>query len=152
MTVTSGSILSDALLQGCRQRAAGYDRDNKFCQEDFDELKAAGYLKLTLPQEFGGQGYTLNQYTREARRLANYAPGDRALPQHAPLLGRHRRRQLARGRQVGRVHPRGRGQGRSVRRRPRRERQRDVDRDVDHQGREGATAATSSPDGSRSAA
>jgi alkylation response protein AidB-like acyl-CoA dehydrogenase len=74
MTVTSGSILTDALLQGCRQRAAGYDRDNKFCQEDFDELKAAGYLKLTLPQEFGGQGYTLNQYTREARKLASYAP------------------------------------------------------------------------------
>jgi alkylation response protein AidB-like acyl-CoA dehydrogenase len=74
MAVTSVSILSDALLQACRQRAAGYDRDNKFCQEDFDELKAAGYLKLTLPQEFGGQGYTLNQYTREARRLANYAP------------------------------------------------------------------------------
>lgn len=74
MTVTSGSILSDALLEGCRQRAAGYDRDNKFCQEDFNELKAAGYLKLTLPKEFGGLGYTLNQYTREARRLANYAP------------------------------------------------------------------------------
>ena len=74
MSVTSGSILSDALLQACRQRAAGYDRDNKFCQEDFDELKAAGYLKMTLPEEFGGLGYTLNQYTREARRLANYAP------------------------------------------------------------------------------
>ena len=74
MTVASGSILSDALLQACRARAAGYDRDNKFCQEDFDELKAAGYLKLTLPTEFGGLGYTLNQYTREARRLANYAP------------------------------------------------------------------------------
>jgi alkylation response protein AidB-like acyl-CoA dehydrogenase len=74
MSVTTGSILSDALLQRCRERAAGYDRDNKFCQEDFDELKAAGYLKLTLPQEFGGLGYTLNQYTREARRLATHAP------------------------------------------------------------------------------
>src|SRR5258708_35743233 len=74
MAVTSGSILSDALLQGCRQRAAGYDRDNRFCQEDFDELKAAGYLNLTLPKEFGGLGYTLNQYTREARRLPGYAP------------------------------------------------------------------------------
>ena len=74
MAVTSGSILTEALLQACRQRAAGYDRDNKFCQEDFDELKAAGYLKLTLPQEFGGQGYSLNQYTREARRLATHAP------------------------------------------------------------------------------
>ena len=74
MAVTSGSVLSDSLLQACRQRAAGYDRDNKFCQEDFDELKAAGYLKLTVPPEFGGQGYTLNQYGREVRRLANYAP------------------------------------------------------------------------------
>src|SRR6187401_1085759 len=74
MAVTSGSVLSDALLQACRARAAGYDRDNKFCQEDFNELKAAGYLKLTVPPEFGGQGYTLNQYTREARRLASYAP------------------------------------------------------------------------------
>jgi len=74
MSVTTGSIVSDALLQACRQRAAGYDRDNKFCQEDFDELKAAGYLKMTLPEEFGGLGYTLNQYTREARRLATHAP------------------------------------------------------------------------------
>ena len=74
MSVTTGSIVSDALLQACRQRAAGYDRDNKFCQEDFDELKAAGYLNMTLPKEFGGLGYTLNQYTREARRLATHAP------------------------------------------------------------------------------
>jgi len=74
MSVTSGSILSDALLQACRARAAGYDRDNKFCQEDFDELRAAGYLNMTLPPEFGGLGYTLNQYTREARRLASHAP------------------------------------------------------------------------------
>ena len=73
MSVTT-SVLTDALLQACRARAAGYDRDNKFCKEDFDELKAAGYLNLTLPPEFGGQGYTLNQYTREARRLAGYAP------------------------------------------------------------------------------
>ena len=74
MAVSSGTILTETLLQACRQRAAGYDRENKFCQEDFDELKAAGYLKLTLPPEFGGQGYTLNQYTREARRLAKHAP------------------------------------------------------------------------------
>jgi alkylation response protein AidB-like acyl-CoA dehydrogenase len=74
MSVTSGSVISDALLQACRQRAAGYDRDNKFCQEDFDELRAAGYLKLTLPEDFGGLGDTRNQDTREARRLASYAP------------------------------------------------------------------------------
>jgi alkylation response protein AidB-like acyl-CoA dehydrogenase len=74
MSTTTDSVLSDALLEGCRQRAAGYDRDNRFCQEDFDELRRAGYLTLTLPPEFGGRGYTLHQYTREARRLASYAP------------------------------------------------------------------------------
>jgi alkylation response protein AidB-like acyl-CoA dehydrogenase len=75
MTVAAaGSILSDALLQGCRQRAAGYDRDNKFCQEDFDELKAAGYLKMAIPKEFGGLGYTLHQAHQETRRLARHAP------------------------------------------------------------------------------
>jgi alkylation response protein AidB-like acyl-CoA dehydrogenase len=74
MTVAAGSILSDALLQGCRQRAAGYDRDNKFCQEDFDELKAAGYLKMTIPKEFGGLGYSLHEAHQETRRLARHAP------------------------------------------------------------------------------
>ena len=74
MTVAAGSILSDALLQGCRQRAAGYDRDNKFCQEDFDELKAAGYLKMAIPTEFGGLGYSLHQAHQETRRLARHAP------------------------------------------------------------------------------
>ena len=33
-----------------------YDRENRFCQEDFDELKAAGYLRLSTPTEFGGFG------------------------------------------------------------------------------------------------
>jgi alkylation response protein AidB-like acyl-CoA dehydrogenase len=74
MLTASESILSDALLEGCRSRAAGYDRDNRFCQEDFDELKKAGYLRMTLPKEFGGLGYTLAQAGRETRRLANYAP------------------------------------------------------------------------------
>ena len=59
---------------GCRQRAAGYDRDNKFCQEDFDALKAAGYLKMAIPKEFGGLGYTLHQAHQETRRLAKHAP------------------------------------------------------------------------------
>ena len=50
------SILSQALLEKLRSRAAGYDRDNKFFQEDFDELKAAGYLSMTIPPEIGGLG------------------------------------------------------------------------------------------------
>jgi alkylation response protein AidB-like acyl-CoA dehydrogenase len=74
MTTASSSVLSQALLDRCRERAAAYDRENRFCQEDFDELKAAGYLLLTVPKEFGGAGLTLAEYGREARQLARYAP------------------------------------------------------------------------------
>ena len=74
MSVASGSVLTDALLQRCRDRAAGYDRDNNFCQEDFDELKAAGYLDMALPTQLGGQGLTLAGVARETRLLALYAP------------------------------------------------------------------------------
>jgi alkylation response protein AidB-like acyl-CoA dehydrogenase len=74
MAVASQTILTETLLQACRQRAAGYDRDNKFCQEDFDELKAAGYLKMAVPREFGGLGMKLADVGRETRRLATYAP------------------------------------------------------------------------------
>lgn len=69
-----GSVLTQSLLDKCRERAPVYDRENRFCQEDFDELKAAGYLKLALPKEFGGPGMTLAQMSRETRQLALYAP------------------------------------------------------------------------------
>src|ERR671912_1098888 len=74
MPAVSTSLLADTVLEGCRGRAAGYDRDNRFCHEDFDELKAAGYLKMALPKEFGGYGLTLAEAGRETRRLATYAP------------------------------------------------------------------------------
>ena len=74
MSVASGTLVPETLLDKCRQRAAGYDRDNRFCQEDFDELKAAGYLKMAVPREFGGHGFTLAEVARETRRLAGYAP------------------------------------------------------------------------------
>src|SRR5256886_8275443 len=74
MTAASSSVLTQALLERCRERAPGYDRDNTFCLEDFNELKAAGYLKMAIPKEFGGVGMTLAQVARETRRLAQYAP------------------------------------------------------------------------------
>src|SRR6202165_252017 len=70
----SSAVLTQPLLDLCRERAPGYDRDNKFCREDFDELKAAGYLKMPIPKEFGGPGMTLAQVARETRLLAQYAP------------------------------------------------------------------------------
>ena len=68
------SILTDDLLKRCAERAPIYDRENRFCQDDFDELKAAGYLLLTVPPEFGGKGLTLAEMSQETRRLAYHAP------------------------------------------------------------------------------
>jgi alkylation response protein AidB-like acyl-CoA dehydrogenase len=74
MTVSSTSVLTQSLLDKCRERAPGYDRDNRFCQEDFDDLRAAGYLRMAIPKELGGLGMTLAQVGRETRQLAMYAP------------------------------------------------------------------------------
>jgi alkylation response protein AidB-like acyl-CoA dehydrogenase len=67
-------VLSDDLLQSFAKRAAAYDRDNRFFQEDFADLKRAGYLTMVVPTELGGRGLTLAQSCREQRRLAYYAP------------------------------------------------------------------------------
>ena len=70
---TGSGIVSDNLLQRCRERAPGYDRDNRFFQEDFDDLRRAGYLTIAVPRELGGQGLTFAECMREQRRLAYYA-------------------------------------------------------------------------------
>jgi alkylation response protein AidB-like acyl-CoA dehydrogenase len=71
---TGGQILTDEMLQRFGQRAPGYDRDNRFFQEDFDELRSAGYLKLAIPKDLGGFGYSLAQVAEQQRRLAYRAP------------------------------------------------------------------------------
>ena len=74
MTVVAASVLAESLLNRCRERAPEYDRNNRFFQEDFDELKSAGYLRMALPKEFGGQGMNVAEVGRETRKLAMYAP------------------------------------------------------------------------------
>jgi alkylation response protein AidB-like acyl-CoA dehydrogenase len=74
MAVVAESALTDQLLTRCRQRAPEYDRDNRFFQEDFDDLKAAGYLRMAIPRDFGGPGLNLVEVGRETRKLAMYAP------------------------------------------------------------------------------
>src|ERR687886_2270149 len=69
-----GPILTDELIDRCGQRAAGYDRDNRFFEEDFEELRAAGYLLAAVPEEFGGRGLSLAAVCHEQRRLAYRAP------------------------------------------------------------------------------
>jgi len=58
------TVLTEELLLRIRSRAAGYDRDNAFFQEDLDELRAAGYL---APR-------SLLEIARDQRLLAAHAP------------------------------------------------------------------------------
>ena len=68
------SVLTDELIARCGDRAATYDRENRFFSEDFEELRQAGYLKMPIPREFGGLGMSLAEVCREQRRLAYRAP------------------------------------------------------------------------------
>src|ERR1044071_999400 len=70
---TASSMLSDKMLQRFRERAPGYDRENRFFREDFDELREAGYLAIAAPRELGGHGLSFADCMREQRRLAYYA-------------------------------------------------------------------------------
>ena len=74
MAVAATSVLTQQILDRCRERAPGYDKDNRFFQEDFEDLKAAGYLRMAIPTEFGGLGMNLAEVGRETRKLAMYAP------------------------------------------------------------------------------
>ena len=78
-SATPTSILSDAMLKRFADRAPGYDRENRFFEEDFTELKQAGYLAAAVPRELGGGGLTFAQVMHEQRRLASHA--------HATALG-----------------------------------------------------------------
>src|SRR5215472_7749357 len=82
------SLLSDEMLGRFESRVASYDRENRFFQEDFEELRAAKYLLLPVPKELGGFGKTLAECCREQRRLAYYAPATAlALNMHIYWLG-----------------------------------------------------------------
>jgi alkylation response protein AidB-like acyl-CoA dehydrogenase len=68
------SVLTDAMLTRFAGRASKYDRENTFCTDDFNELRDAGYLRLAVPAELGGPGFSLADVVREQRRLGYYAP------------------------------------------------------------------------------
>jgi alkylation response protein AidB-like acyl-CoA dehydrogenase len=67
-------VLSDDKLRAFAERCGRYDRENRFFQEDFDDLRRAGYLTMAVPKELGGRGMNLAQVSREQRRLAYFAP------------------------------------------------------------------------------
>ena len=74
LAASAGSLLTGEILARFESRAATYDRENRFFDQDFEELRTTGYLRLPVPVELGGAGFTLAQMAREQRRLAYYAP------------------------------------------------------------------------------
>ena len=74
MSETPDTLLHDDLLERIRTRASGYDRDNTFFDEDLAELADAGYLRVLVPEEFGGLGWSLADAVRGQLRLAGAAP------------------------------------------------------------------------------
>lgn len=71
---TLESVLSDELLATFAERAVRHDAENTFFDDDLADLVRAGYLKLLVPTEFGGLGWTLAQTSAAQRRLAQAAP------------------------------------------------------------------------------
>jgi alkylation response protein AidB-like acyl-CoA dehydrogenase len=69
------TVLTDELLLRCHDRAERAARGDLPAQADLEELRAAGYLRLPTPPEFGGPGLSLAQVSAEQRRLAYYAAG-----------------------------------------------------------------------------
>ena len=80
------------MLQRFDERAPAYDRENRFFSEDFEELRASGYLSAPLPDRLR------RRRARPGRgqpRCSAGSPTTRRRPrrrQHAPLLGRAGRR------------------------------------------------------------
>jgi alkylation response protein AidB-like acyl-CoA dehydrogenase len=73
MTTTSFS-LSEELIERCGERAAIYDRENRFFSDDWEEISKTSFLQLNIPREFGGDGCSVYEVSRELRRLAYRAP------------------------------------------------------------------------------
>ena len=123
-TSTDADVLTDDMLARFDERAPTYDRENRFFDEDFAELKASGYLDVAIPTELGGGGVRPRRVlaARPPPRLPR--PGDGAGRQHARLLDRRRRRPAARRRRLVPVRARAGGGRRRAVRPPRRGRQR----------------------------
>jgi alkylation response protein AidB-like acyl-CoA dehydrogenase len=74
VSATPETLLTDDLLERIRERAAAYDRDNAFFDEDLAELREAGYLTALVPGELGGAGWGFEDVVRAQMRLAGAAP------------------------------------------------------------------------------
>ena len=68
------AVLTEELLHGIRDRAAGYDARNEFPHEDLEVLQEAGYLAALTPTADGGLGWDFATVVDAQKKLAAYAP------------------------------------------------------------------------------
>jgi alkylation response protein AidB-like acyl-CoA dehydrogenase len=73
-TVPATDLLTEELLARFDERAPVYDREHRFFQEDFDELRERGYLNAAVPTAFGGGGLSFAEVQALQSRLAYVAP------------------------------------------------------------------------------
>ncbi|QDH22067.1 acyl-CoA dehydrogenase family protein [Saccharibacillus brassicae] len=64
------AVWADELAGRFAKRAAKHDREGSFPFENFEELRAGGYAKLTLSEEQGGDGVSLYEWLLVQERLA----------------------------------------------------------------------------------
>ena len=62
--------LAGRLADTFAERAAEHDRENTFPLDNYEDMRAAGYLSLTVPEELGGGGVTLSELVLAQERLA----------------------------------------------------------------------------------
>jgi alkylation response protein AidB-like acyl-CoA dehydrogenase len=62
--------LAGRLADTFAERAAEHDRENTFPVENYEDMREAGYLSLTVPEELGGGGATLSELVLAQERLA----------------------------------------------------------------------------------
>jgi alkylation response protein AidB-like acyl-CoA dehydrogenase len=88
-TIDAGTgLLTDEMLARFDERAPQYDKENRFFTEDFEELRASGYLNAPLHEDFGGPGLLMNEVNRLQRRLAYVAaPTALAVNMHLYWVG-----------------------------------------------------------------
>ncbi|WP_028610110.1 acyl-CoA dehydrogenase family protein [Paenibacillus harenae] len=70
--------MAEELAARFAERAAAHDREGSFPFDNFADLREAGYLKLTVPKPFGGDGISLYELVLLQERLA-YGDGSTAL-------------------------------------------------------------------------
>ncbi|MGD9933881.1 MAG: acyl-CoA dehydrogenase family protein [Dehalococcoidia bacterium] len=83
--------LSQSLAARFSERAAAHDHEGSFPFENFEELKDAGFMRLTVPTAFGGYEASIETYLRVQEELAR-GDGSTALAfmMHAKLFGQQR--------------------------------------------------------------